>query len=437
MNRSFDNRILGGVCGGLAQSTPLSPLLWRIIFVLLTLVTDVTGLLIYLVWWWLLPQELPSIRRRGGFGALLALLLTIVFMGLWIGRDSISTALGGPVYEPLLLVIMAAALLFRQLTAGRQIRSNRLPHVVLFLVALLFLLITMDVFPEGIRDLFERAWPALLVFFGLAFTLRDRMRFGGSFALLLTVALLGGVAVFAFNTRSIEMRDDNQLDYTTSIDEDVALIQVNLTTLATDVNVFAAPASERELLVNFSGSLESELVHAFDVDRESTVVVGTLTVTETRPNPYPQLPYVGRSSITIEVPQDVPVVIAFIGQSGAVNFDMASLDLERLNVRLEQGNALVTFPEYQPLVPGMAENPPQIDILDGNLRLVVPPDVGASFTLDQSRNNFPERDELIYAVEDNVTEWVLVHRQFNDLDVQLYYVLNVPRGQILLENDGS
>jgi phage shock protein C len=54
--RSRNDRLIGGVCGGLGHSTNLPSWAWRVIFCL-TLLYFGAGLLIYLLLWIFLPQE--------------------------------------------------------------------------------------------------------------------------------------------------------------------------------------------------------------------------------------------------------------------------------------------------------------------------------------------------------------------------------------------
>jgi phage shock protein C len=54
--RSRTDRVIGGVCGGLGQSTDLPSWAWRVIFCL-TLLYFGVGLLIYILLWIFLPEE--------------------------------------------------------------------------------------------------------------------------------------------------------------------------------------------------------------------------------------------------------------------------------------------------------------------------------------------------------------------------------------------
>jgi phage shock protein C len=54
--RSRSNRMLAGVCGGLAQYFNIDPTLVRVLFVVLAVLGG-SGLLIYLVLWIVVPEE--------------------------------------------------------------------------------------------------------------------------------------------------------------------------------------------------------------------------------------------------------------------------------------------------------------------------------------------------------------------------------------------
>jgi len=55
--RSTDNRVLGGVCAGLARRFGLTPWTARILFVLLLLVVPGSQILVYPILWILMPSD--------------------------------------------------------------------------------------------------------------------------------------------------------------------------------------------------------------------------------------------------------------------------------------------------------------------------------------------------------------------------------------------
>ena len=56
LTRSRDNRWLAGICGGLAQYFNVDPVLFRILFVVLTFAGG-AGIPIYLLAWLIIPAE--------------------------------------------------------------------------------------------------------------------------------------------------------------------------------------------------------------------------------------------------------------------------------------------------------------------------------------------------------------------------------------------
>ena len=57
LRRSRDDRVLGGVCGGLGAFFGLRPLWFRIIFVILGIPGGLPGLIPYLLLWLIIPEE--------------------------------------------------------------------------------------------------------------------------------------------------------------------------------------------------------------------------------------------------------------------------------------------------------------------------------------------------------------------------------------------
>ncbi|MGM9758649.1 MAG: PspC domain-containing protein [Parabacteroides sp.] len=55
--RRSNNKMLAGVCGGLADYFDLDPTVIRIVYVLLSIFTAFAGVLIYLILWLVMPKE--------------------------------------------------------------------------------------------------------------------------------------------------------------------------------------------------------------------------------------------------------------------------------------------------------------------------------------------------------------------------------------------
>jgi phage shock protein C len=52
-----DDRLVGGVCGGIARFFDLDPTMVRVAYALLTIFTAFSGVIVYLVMWMLVPEE--------------------------------------------------------------------------------------------------------------------------------------------------------------------------------------------------------------------------------------------------------------------------------------------------------------------------------------------------------------------------------------------
>jgi len=66
LKRSRENRIIAGVCGGLAEWLGWDPLLVRILYVAVSLISAAfPGLIVYIVLWVLMPEREPGPAEPG------------------------------------------------------------------------------------------------------------------------------------------------------------------------------------------------------------------------------------------------------------------------------------------------------------------------------------------------------------------------------------
>ncbi|MCS6834892.1 MAG: PspC domain-containing protein [Anaerolineae bacterium] len=427
MRRSFDNRIFGGVCGGLQALTRLDAWWWRIGFIALALLSQGLGLLAYLLLWWLLPAESPTRRVRIGLSSLLAWGLVLAVVGGYFLRAELVTESGVGLYEPLLLLALALVYLFKEV----RVREGRpLWGLIAVGLALALLAYSLGWLPSGIADLLRRALPAVLVFVGLALLLRRRLPFADLVALALSALLTVGIGAAAFNSLSQRSLDENRQTIEEAISPIVTTLQVNLEALDTDVQVFAAPPDERLARLRYVGSLAMTIEHDY---RDYGDGLATLTLREVQSDPFPSLESLGRATLQLELPQGLALAIAYRGARGTVSFDLQRLNLERLNAEQIEGDMLVSYPPYQPLSPSVAEQPGEIIVRQGNLRLLLADEVAGEFLISKAENQRPLFNDLIYALEDNLDAWRLVARRFNEAQARHTAILRVPRGAIRLD----
>jgi hypothetical protein len=258
----------------------------------------------------------------------------------------------------------------------------------------------------------------------------DRVRFGSVIALLVGLALTGALAAVAFSTRATQLRDENQTPINQVIGPEITLLRVEVDTLATDVEIVRSLEGGRQVGGLFSGSQESDLTLDY-IDNGDTTA--RLVVREARPNTFPLLSAVGRGQLRLELPADLPLDVDFNGGQGAISLNMSGLALERLNMDVQQGSALVTLPEYDPR--GSADDATLGTLIarQGDITIFVPPTVGARLELNRGGSGVrPEFDPNIYNLLD-IGEGVLEARNFDQTAIKLRYIITAPRGQIGVE----
>ena len=57
LRRSIDDRLIAGVCGGLGEFYGIRPLWFRLAFLIALLPGGIPGLLIYLIFWLVIPNR--------------------------------------------------------------------------------------------------------------------------------------------------------------------------------------------------------------------------------------------------------------------------------------------------------------------------------------------------------------------------------------------
>jgi hypothetical protein len=303
-------------------------------------------------------------------------------------------------------------------------RTNLLWGLALLAVAVVVTLKALDIIPASIFDLLARAWPALLVLAGLSIILRTRVPLGSLLALIVTVALAGGVTAYAFSARATQQREDYQEPVLQNIGPNVTLLRVQIRTLATDVELLRRVGADRVVSGQFTGSPESKV----EVTYNETDVAAELIVTEQQVNQFPMLETMGRGVLRLELPPDLPVDIELLGTDGAVTLNMNGLAVERMNLDLQRGNALVTLPVYDPLGSGPGDSLGTLAVREGDITLFIDPQVAARLELNRSGSGInPVFDANIY---NYLVGDVLEARSIETAEIVMRYTITAPRGLI-------
>jgi hypothetical protein len=303
-------------------------------------------------------------------------------------------------------------------------RTNLLWGVLLLGAALVILLRGLQLIPESIYDLLLRAWPALLVLAGLSLLLRARLAFGSLLALVLSAALVGGVAALAFSTRAAQQRDDYRESVLQPVAPQVTLLRLRISTLATDIELLRRVGSDRVISGAFVGSAESQVTVSYD----EAELVADLALIERQVNQLPLLETVGRGTLRLELPPDLPLDIEIQGASGAVTLNTNGLAVERLNLDLRQGDALVTLPVYQPLGSAPGDVLGTLAVRDGDITVFIDPQVAARLELNRGGSGIgPVYDAAVY---NYLVGDVLEARSIESAAIVIRYVITAPQGRI-------
>jgi hypothetical protein len=309
-------------------------------------------------------------------------------------------------------------------------QTNLLWGVVLLAAAIILVLRALGQIPDGVYDLIARAWPSLLVLAGLGIFLRGRLPFGSGIAFILTALLVGGLAAYSFSTRAEQQRNDNQVEFAQPVGDGITLLRVRLHTLATDV-ILARSAGESAISGDFVGSTESDIQVDYVEDGDGTA---TFTLSEVRPAAFPMLAAIGRGALRVELPPEVPTDIEFIGVQGDATLDARDIWVERLNIDLREGDALVTLPLYDPQGSPDDATLGAWAVRNGNITVVVPTAVAAHLELDRGLSGIqPQYDATVYNLLATGTTGALEARNFDTAEIRVRYNITAPRGQIRLD----
>jgi hypothetical protein len=309
-----------------------------------------------------------------------------------------------------------------------QARRNVLLGLVAVVLAALWVLRALDVFPGYLADLIGRSTPILLVLAGLSILLRGRVPFSEVLALLLSAGLIAGVGTTAYQVREMQMRDENVIEVAHALEDEVILLRVRLQSLATDVEITRAPTTEaRTVRVIFEGSTERDLVNSLILDDETSA---TLTINEVRENPIPRLEAVGRGTMLVELPPEIPVDVQLEAVQGEVRMNLAGVRLERLNLAQQTGDAFVDLPAYDPAFSRPEDTLGTLLLANGRMTIRVPATVAARFDMSASTGGDPTYDpeeyNLLFARD------ILEDRNIDTAEIVHRYNLEVSRNQLFV-----
>ncbi len=306
-------------------------------------------------------------------------------------------------------------------------RTNLLWGVMALAAALIVLAQALGAIPNGMADMLLRAWPALLVLAGLSLVLRQRVPFSDIFALIGSVVVAAVIISSAYAARATTQRTDFQQPISQTLGGGLTLLRLRVQTLATDVDLVSASASA--VTGEFVGSRDNQIEVSYVEAADSSA---TLTLHEVQQTgAFPMLATMGRGKLHLELPPNIPLDVEFVGQNGSTVLNLGGTALERLNITSVHGSAVVTLPEYKPLLSQPTDSLGTLTIGDGDLALLIPAAVGARLELDRGGSGIdPQYDANVY---NYLVGDVLEAKNINTASIIMHYTLRVPHGKIRLE----
>lgn len=306
-------------------------------------------------------------------------------------------------------------------------RTNRVWGLLLVALALVFVLHALGSLPEGIYDLFLRSWPVLLVFAGLSIFLRPRLALGNWLALVVSLVLVVVVSSVAFNTRATQQRDEYQEPVGQVIAPEVTLLRLRMDIQTADIEILPTINPNRQITGLFSGSMQSVLQPTYSQEGAFAI----LSLVESQSSAYPLLEHVGRGTLRLELPPGLPLDIEIRGENGDVLLNTSGLSIERMNLDLQEGNALVTLPVYEPLASEGGQSLGTLAVRNGDITLSIPSAVAARLELNRNGSGIePEYDPSVYNF---LVGDVLESRNIETAEIAVSYTVTVPRGWIRVQ----
>ncbi|MDX2076875.1 MAG: hypothetical protein SFZ02_10615, partial [bacterium] len=287
----------------------------------------------------------------------------------------------------------------------------------------------LDQIPDGIADLITRALPMLLILIGLGFFLRGRIPLGSIASLIISLALVGGVATMAYSGKSSQLSTDQNLTFDYPIDDSITLLVVNVSALTTEITINTAPQTGR-ITGSFVGSKQSTITQTQSVNEQG---VGEITIAETKSAEFPSLNSIGRGKLDVTLPTNTLMVLNVVNQDGNVTLSLGDSDLERMTLTITKGDGVVALPNYEPISLKSEELPSEFIISGGDLTLLIPSEVDARLIyLAQSISETPttyieSREAGLTILRPNPDTFT------TDTAPRLFYDIEVPSGDLRVE----
>lgn len=265
-----------------------------------------------------------------------------------------------------------------------------MPFLILGMAALWVVSLAGGISP-AFRDLLERGAPAVLIGIGLALLIGRRVRFGNLIAASVTVALLVGVAAIAYGREGSLLREDyiESIDY--ALAPDVSAIRIVASVRRASIEV--SQGDQRAIGGRFAGGLESLVTLEYQVESG----IATLTIREMARSNLPTIEQVGRGTLSIVLPANVPLTaLELSGEDGDLTYSGETVIVKEFRANLASGNLTARFSDATGLIADLKTG-------NGSISVAVPDTLPSEITLRGSGIGSAQFDPSRYTLRiDNV-----------------------------------
>lgn len=307
-------------------------------------------------------------------------------------------------------------------------RRNLMWPLLLALVGGLWLLVTVELVPEAIGDILLRAWPLLLILFGLDLLAGRRTIHVARqpipmsvLALPLALALLAAVIWLGYAQQADVVYADKTISFTQAIGPDVTQMRAEAAMERADITVSPGEGGARAVEATYQGGANSDVTFEWETGGD----IPALTISEPETPAIPRLTDYGRGTLALTLPPDVTVQeLTLGGDVGDIAAHLRLVRIGQLHLAVGEGDLMVDLPADAVMTGTLRTG-------DGTITLNVPRDVALTLSITPGRGQPTyEYDQARYDLLANGT---LKMKNTDAFEIGL--TVSLPQGARLMVND--
>lgn len=385
---SSQDRVIGGVCGGIARFLTIDSSIIRIVFVLAAFFLYGFSLLLYLLLWIILPRDSirksvpedqtspPAVPVKKPSGIWLSLLFAafLIIVGI-----SLIIPDSGWFLKDAGVIILAAAFLLLAIKMVMVMLHDKNPNLVSLSIALVLAtlsvfipLITFKILQAGVLLEYGKfLLPAILILAGVSIILNSTRASWAKFsALVVTIVIFSGLGVLSIIKGNYSFREKlgNTHEWTRYLQftSDEKTYQVEIETGRYSKVVYTLVNHAGDFTIKEGNSLMKLQVDGMLPRFETNVVKGILYITvENR-----------AADARLEISPSIPTTFNIEVAAGDFNMDVSESLLDQMDLKIKLSHADLQLPKSLERL--------YFELQAGDLNLELPSDKDIELTLENS-----------------------------------------------------